>query len=81
MRKFNIPTTPTDSLTKEEIRTRLLKLKVKDQSVDKLLEESNDENIHRINDLLAGAEEIILRVMLSLPVSSYSIDDRLSNAT
>jgi len=81
MRAINISSTPVESPTKKEIRARLQKLGPKDRTLGRLLKEVKEGNTQLIDDLLASAEEIILKVMLTMPESSYSIDERLSHAT
>jgi len=79
MRPLHIRNTPADNPTKIEIKGRLQKCKVNDQRVDYLIKEISAGNIEVLDELLASVEEIILNVMLGLPESSYSIDDRLSH--
>jgi len=81
MRAINILNNSVESTISKEIRARLQKFGANDGTMDRLLKEIKDGNTQLIDDLLASAEEIILKVMVTMPESSYSIDERLTHVT
>jgi|GEM_PF-5242077 len=80
MRPLHILNTPADSRTKQEITARLQKFEPNDQRMDYLIKEISGGNSQLIDELLVSAEEIVLKVILTMPESKYCIDDRLSHA-
>ena len=80
MRPLKILNEPAPSATQKQILARLQKLELKDCRMDSLLNEISNGNTHLINELLASTEEMILKEMLRMPESKYSIDDRISHS-
>jgi len=81
MRAINISNNSVESTTSKEIRERLQKIGANDGKMNRLLKEIKDGNTQLIDDLLTSAEEVILKAMLTMPESSYSIDERLTHVT
>jgi hypothetical protein len=80
MRPLNIANVSTKSNTRTDIQARLQKLRANDGAMEDLVKAFNNGNIEVLNELLASTEEIILKVMLTMPESRLSVDCRVSHA-
>jgi hypothetical protein len=80
MRKLKIKTIPVDDASKKLIEKRIREVNHKAIMLEDLIGKIDKGNIEQIDDLLMQCEMIILKVMLHLPSSQYSIDVRLAHA-
>jgi|GEM_PF-3828996 len=80
MRQFHINNPRLESPIKNEIRSRLKDSISHEEMLNLLFKEFENGNSKVIDSLINCMNEIIYKVMLSLPESSFDLDARLEHA-
>jgi hypothetical protein len=77
MKPLTINNPKVKNEAQKQILKRLKELQPCGDRLDYVLTKINKGNLNAIDDLLNSAEELILKVMMQIPESRYSIDDQL----